>query len=311
MENSEIYDKIIAGPKDSGNVIQAWVLLGVGLYAFVSMGSFAWEMKFLIVLAIAILVHELGHLLAMKLYKYKNLKMMFLPFIGELAGGRNRQRNAFKIAMIALFGPVFGLLSAIVAAVIGMVTQNPIFFEYAYLSLLINAFNLLPIMPLDGGLFLNETLFNRFPRSEVIFKIIVILGFGYLSYLFSSWIFGVVAVFYLLLLLGSYQLPKVARDLREEEGFKGGRITVDKIARIREALKSVNPLFENDKNKEGFPDLINGVWIRANKVYPSIPVTVLLLVVYVAVSLGFSLFTWGFIHEASQALNETTGSIGE
>jgi len=307
MKNSEIYEKIISGQEDSGSRFNAWALLGLSLFAFVGLGAFAWEIKFLILLAVAIFVHESGHLLAMKLYRYKNLKMMFLPFIGGVASGESQEQNAYKIAMIAIFGPFIGLLSSILAAIIGMITQEAIFFQYAYLSLLVNAFNLLPIMPLDGGQFLNETLFNRFPKFEVTFKIIAVLGFGYISYIFSSWIFGIIAFFYFFFLLGSYQLPKVARDLRKEDGFKGGEFTVDKVERIREAIKSANPLFEKDKNKEGFPNLINSVWIRANKVFPSIPVTVFLLIIYIAVSFGFTLFTWGLVHEASQAVQQTGG----
>jgi hypothetical protein len=42
-------------------------------------------------LAIIILLHELGHLLAMQLFGYRNTSMLFIPFFGGVAMGKNEQ----------------------------------------------------------------------------------------------------------------------------------------------------------------------------------------------------------------------------
>lgn len=295
MENTEIYEIIKSGPKKTSSPLNVWLLLGVSLFAFMGSGVFVWEIKFLVLLAIAILIHELGHLLAMRLYKYKNLKMMFLPLLGAVASGESKEQNAYKIAMISIFGPFIGFVSCIVAAILGVFTNEVLFFEYAYVSLFLNAFNLLPIMPLDGGQFLNETLFNRFPKAELGFKIIAIIGLSYLSYLFGSWIFGIIAFFMLFTIGISYKMANVARDLRKEADFKGGEITEEKIAKIRNAMKAVNPHFEKGKNINQLPNIINNMWLRVNKNFPSIPTTVFLVLVYFVVASLFSIFTWGFI----------------
>lgn len=297
MENSEIYEIIKSEPKKP-NSMNVWLLLVVSLFAFMGAGLFSWSLEFLILLAIAILIHELGHLLAMKIFKYKNLKMMFLPFLGGVASGESTEQDAFKIAMISIFGPVVGFVSCLVSAVLGAVTNEKVFFEYAYLALYINAFNLLPIMPLDGGQFLNETLFNRFPKAELIFKILAIIGLGCLSYFFGSWVFGVIALFMLITIGFSYQMAKIARDLRNEAGFKDGDITEEKIDRIRKAIKWAYPQFDDAKNANGLINLIKGTWIRVNKTFPSVPITVLLVFTYFVVTFGFSAFTWAFIFVA-------------
>lgn len=298
MENSEIYQIIKSEPKKPNSNMNVWLLLVVSLFAFMGAGLFSWSLEFLVLLAIAILIHELGHLLAMKIFKYKNLKMMFLPFLGGVASGESTEQDAFKIAMISIFGPVIGFVSCLVSAVLGAVTNEKVFFEYAYLALYINAFNLLPIMPLDGGQFLNETLFNRFPKAELIFKILAIIGLGCLSYFFGSWVFGVIALFMLITIGFSYQMAKIARDLRNEAGFKDGDITEEKIDRIRKAIKWAYPQFDNAKNTAGLINLIKGTWLRVNKTFPSVPITVLLVFTYIVVTFGFSAFTWAFIFVA-------------
>lgn len=298
MENSEIYEIIKSGPKKPNGNLNVWLLLFVSLFAFMGVGLFSWNIEFLVLLVITIMIHELGHLLAMKIFKYKNLKMMFLPFLGGMASGESTEQNAFKIAMISIFGPVIGFVSCLVSAVLGAMTNEMVFFEYAYLALYVNAFNLLPIMPLDGGQFLNETLFNRFPKAELIFKILAIIGLGCLSYFFASWVFGVIALFMFITLHFSYQMAKIARDLRNEAGFKDGDITEEKIDRIRKAIKWVSPQFETAKDPNGLINLIKGTWIRVNKIFPSVTTTVLLVITYIVVTFGFSTFTWAFIYLA-------------
>jgi hypothetical protein len=181
-----------------------------------------------------------------------------------------------------------------------MVFNEKILIEFAYLSLFINAFNLLPIVPLDGGHFLNETLFNRFPKAELAFKILAIIGLGLLSYFFRSWIFGLIAFFMLFTLGVSYKMAEAASSLRQEDGMKGSELTVEKIGRIREMIREANPHFESERNIKRLPNVVNGMWNRINKIFPSIPTTVFLLVAYVVVGFGFSTFTLGFIHGATK-----------
>ncbi len=307
MDNAEIYETIKSGPKKTGNPLSAWLLLGVSLFAFIGLGVIAWEIKVIALLAIAIFVHELGHLLAMRLYKYKNLKMMFLPLLGGIASGESKEPDAYKIAMISILGPFVGFLSCFVSVALGVATNETLFFEYAYMSFFLSAFNLLPIMPLDGGQFLNETLFNRFPKAELWFTVIAIIGLGYLSYIYGSWLFGIAALFMLSTISISYQMAKVARDLRLEAGFKDGDITEEKIAKIRNALMTANPYFEEGNNINGLPDLINNMWLRVNKNFPSVPKTFFLILVYLVVTFGFSAFTWGLIDAAQE--NESTQQI--
>ena len=66
--------------------------------------SFVWFFKdsFLFVLGLLIVlsIHELGHFLMMKMYKYENVKMLFVPFMGAFVQGKKEkysQKESFVV----------------------------------------------------------------------------------------------------------------------------------------------------------------------------------------------------------------------
>src|SRR5262245_27527561 len=59
------------------------LLLLVSLGAFLAIGFAQWSSWEALVILIGVLfVHELGHFLAMRVFKYRNLRMFFIPFFG-------------------------------------------------------------------------------------------------------------------------------------------------------------------------------------------------------------------------------------
>lgn len=296
MENEQILDAINALDDRKGKTLNAWLLLVGSLVAFAGVGLFQWDLEYLVLLAVAIFLHELGHLAAMKLFRYKNLKMLFLPFFGGLASGESKERHATKIAWISLFGPLAGFASCYLALGIWYLTRFDVLLTYAYLSLVINAFNLLPIMPLDGGHFLNETLFSRFPVAELVFKILAVVGMTALAYTLGSWILGLVAFLVFAGLGISYKLSRAASNLRKEGDSTGGELTVEKIRRIREELRAASPHFESEKNIQNLPRVVQSTWIQMNKTFPSLGTTIGLLAAYLTTLFGLTVATFLAIH---------------
>jgi hypothetical protein len=80
--------------------------------------------------------------------------------------------------------------------------------------LILNAFNLLPFMPLDGGRIMNLLIFRRHPILEVLFKLFAVAGLTLAAILFWSPILGVVAVLTLISIPFGYNLASRARQLR-------------------------------------------------------------------------------------------------
>src|SRR5688572_22222963 len=83
------------------------LLLVVSLVAFVVIGFAQWSSwEALSILVGVLFVHELGHFLAMRLFKYRNLRMFFIPFFGAAVTGRNYNVPGWKKVVVSLMGPL-------------------------------------------------------------------------------------------------------------------------------------------------------------------------------------------------------------
>lgn len=121
------------------------MLLSIGAYAVV----FGW--KFGLGFVLLLLVHELGHSLAAKWFGLKVSAPVFIPFFGAGVVLKDLPPNAWIESVVGFGGPLLGTIGGLLAFAIGMVTGNPLYFALASSAFLLNVFNLVPIMPLDGG----------------------------------------------------------------------------------------------------------------------------------------------------------------
>ncbi len=96
--------------------------------------------------ALPVAAHELSHLLAIRLLGLKLLALRAEPQ-GLCIRYRGRCSDKGCLA-VALAGPCGGFLYAVCAGVMGKAEWLA---RSAELSVLLSAFNLLPILPLDGG----------------------------------------------------------------------------------------------------------------------------------------------------------------
>lgn len=137
------------------------------------------------VMVIAMLyVHELGHILAMKYYGMKTNGMYFIPFVGAAVPTETNYPSQKAGVMIAMAGPLFGFILALVFGGIYFATQNPLYAVMANFTAIFNWFNLLPVYPLDGGR-VAKSVFSSFHwRLEIIFMVlsgICLLSLGIFS----------------------------------------------------------------------------------------------------------------------------------
>jgi Zn-dependent protease len=96
-------------------------------------------------------VHEMGHVIQLRREGIKATAPVFLPFMGAVVGMRQMPDDALAEARVGLAGPVLGTIGAAAVAVVGAVTGSDLLLALAYFGFLINLFNLLPVVPLDGG----------------------------------------------------------------------------------------------------------------------------------------------------------------
>jgi len=125
----------------------------------------------LLLLIGVILLHEAGHLCAMACFRHKDLRMLFIPFVGAVASGRRDDAPVYQRVIICLAGPLPGLLAGSLLLGSAGALGNPYLEEAANMLLVINALNLLPVMPLDGGQIVHALLSSHFAVLSVIFSI--------------------------------------------------------------------------------------------------------------------------------------------
>ena len=128
-------------------------LIGASVLAYSAL--YTWE--FAIVLTAAIVIHEFGHVLAMRRLGIPTRGLFLIPFFGGVALG-NRANTARQEAIVAGAGPGFGLLSLLPLLAAYMITGAPKWAAYGGFVALVNLFNLLPIGILDGGRLLRAIL---------------------------------------------------------------------------------------------------------------------------------------------------------
>jgi Zn-dependent protease len=127
--------------------------VGTALTMLISVGAYAllFPVWFAVGFVVLIWIHEMGHVLQLKREGIKASAPMFIPFLGAFVAMKEMPKNALAEAWVGLAGPVLGTLGALGALGIYAATENPLFLGLAHVGFLINLFNLLPMLPLDGG----------------------------------------------------------------------------------------------------------------------------------------------------------------
>lgn len=110
-----------------------------------------WGFSFAVGFVILLLVHEMGHVIALRRAGIKASAPMFIPFMGALITARSLGEDALAEARVGLAGPILGSLGAAVCVVIWQITGHDYWRALAFTGFFLNLFNLLPVVPLDGG----------------------------------------------------------------------------------------------------------------------------------------------------------------
>ncbi|EES73050.1 peptidase, M50 family [Paenibacillus sp. oral taxon 786 str. D14] len=107
----------------------------------------------LLALFTIVFVHEMGHVFAARMYDIKVLSVQMLPFGGVAVMEDAGDLTAGREMVIALAGPLQNLLligASLLLHAVG-IWDGPFLSYFIQSNLLIALFNLLPILPLDGG----------------------------------------------------------------------------------------------------------------------------------------------------------------
>jgi len=172
------------------------------LFAGASLAAYSWlfSIEFALALIACLVIHEYGHIRAMKYFKMPTKGIYLIPFVGGLALSDSKINTRWQDVVISIMGPTFGMFLSVAALLAYWVTDLPFFAALASLNALLNLFNLLPILPLDGGHILKSISFSF---NSVVGIVLCALGAAagvYLSYTFN------LSLLAIMLLIGSVEI---------------------------------------------------------------------------------------------------------
>ncbi len=76
---------------------------------------------------------------------------MFIPFLGAAVWAKSLGGNALAEARVGLAGPILGTLGTAICIPLAVMSGDDFWKALAFTGFFLNLFNLLPVVPLDGG----------------------------------------------------------------------------------------------------------------------------------------------------------------
>ena len=127
--------------------------LGTATSMLVSVAAYAliWGWKFGAVFVALLFIHEIGHVIQLKREGVPASAPMFIPFLGAFVAMKQMPKDAAAEARVGLAGPVLGSLGCLIPLALWQATGADFWQAATFIGLFLNLFNLLPVLPLDGG----------------------------------------------------------------------------------------------------------------------------------------------------------------
>lgn len=193
------------------------MLFAFSVVLFMVLGAVLWDLATAWMILVVIVIHELGHFLAMRAFGYRNVHMMALPLVGGVAIGQEVNPSAHRSAWMSLMGPLpgiaigWGILMAGWAGLWPEGMGEP--FSWAIMFLLINYLNVLPVPPLDGGHVVQALLPARRAWLEVGFIAVACSVGAWLAWKLDFVLLAIIALLQLLSLGGRLRAQRALAHL--------------------------------------------------------------------------------------------------
>lgn len=256
---------------------KAIVFLGSMLVFFVIFGL-RFSVETVLLLILALVIHELGHAAAMRAFGYRDLQIVFVPFLGAVARGKKDDVAPWQEIVVLLAGPVPGILLGTWLMTSGIADRDPTAYAFANALLILNYINMLPIVPLDGGKVMNIVLFDRFPTVQLAFGALSALAIVAFGFVVGEWAIGGVGLILLLAVPRQLAQARTFSRLRRVLGRAKHR-AIDPLRAIYAELQ--DPRFDRWNSEARF-QFVNGVREKLARQLAGGTVIVSSLAVYVA-----------------------------
>ena len=159
------------------NFLTLYFLLLLFLCGFIKIG---------LIIFFIVILHELGHVFFIKLFKYKIIDITIYPFGGIIKTDKDINTPPNKELLISSGGILAQIILFIVISFLPInILTKEIFYKY---NLSIMFFNILPIIPLDGSIIINSLL-NKVLSYKISYYLYIIISiiFTIIYFLFNYW----------------------------------------------------------------------------------------------------------------------------
>ncbi|MGB0497238.1 MAG: metalloprotease [Rubricella sp.] len=141
----------IAAARDGRSMLTTLLAVLAAVYVFGPIGG--------LLIVISIAIHEFGHVAAFRVIGHTDAKFFLVPLMGGLAYSGRLPDREIESFFVSLMGPAICIAPVAVALALAemlLVAEAPstpalLLGWFGVLTAFINAFNLLPLWPLDGG----------------------------------------------------------------------------------------------------------------------------------------------------------------
>ncbi len=260
MEEFDLYPQkpLIEKVKIESN----WGLTFFSLVLFVGTFLFLFkdQLRFVLFLILVLSVHEIGHFLFMKLFKYENVRMLFIPLMGAFVQGSKEKYSQKESFLVISAGPFPGIWIGSAILIAASIFQEEWMLELSFLFLFLNMVNLIPIDPLDGGqlfkLFVNK---NR-DLFLMLFALISSLLMIFVGWMIDSYIilaFGFLMGFKVRGFQRNFHLRKVLDEKQIKYESTYDELSNEEYAKIKEVLIDETPALKkylslSEENNDDF-----------------------------------------------------------
>ena len=247
--------------KETGNI---WLKSLVSLALYIVLGYYVFKsFTILIIITGIVIIHEMGHFLAMKAFRYKDLGIFFIPLLGAYVSGTKREVSQLQSAIILLAGPLPGIIIGIVFYFFPDNSISGISYEWiGSLFVFLNLLNLFPVYPLDGGQLLNRVFLEEESWVSKLFVFLSAAFMLWVAWKSNLWILAIFPALMLLRLRTDKQSQQVEKkmeeegvnlncdyeDLKDEDYWKARNILVTQHSSFRNIPPA--PPYEYDRHED-------------------------------------------------------------
>jgi len=217
-ESEQTIDNVLPKPileEDKKNWMRK-SLISLIIYAVLFYGIFDSSISYMAALLVVLLIHELGHFFAMKLFNYNNVKLFFIPLLGAYVSGKKLIISQRQMSIVILAGPVPGIIIGFCLFMVTFIYPSEPLMMLANIFLFLNLFNLLPFMPLDGGRLIEVLFLKQNHSIRIVFTIISILGLATFAIYNRSLLFLIIPISMVFELIMEIKNQKIRNYLEAE-----------------------------------------------------------------------------------------------